>query len=190
MKRFLIIFSAFYLIINACSNPNSTETTSNSVYPPIDTIKNGVIDTLMYQLGRQWLPGPNYHVIHLNERDSVEYLVVDGNPGRISAMFYTDTTATWITAHQVNNEMKLMRFRQWRAKPQSNVQESISYFENGKIYYSRERNKVLGPDDQLGSFRDAIFTENFRTPEELMAEYMPYWDITKKAITQDMASKK
>ena len=189
MNRVLIFLTAFYLILNACSKPNNIES-STSVYPPIDTLKNGVIDTIMYQLGRQWRPGPNFHTIHLNDRDSIEYIEVNGDAGRISSMFYTDSTATWITAHQVNHELVLMRFRQWRAKPQTNVQESISYFENGKIFYSRERNRVLGPNDQLGSFREAPFKENFRTPAELMAEYMPYWDISKTAIEKDFQSRK
>lgn len=191
MKRVLIVLSAFYLIISACSNPNAIESnTSKFEYPPIDTVKNAVIDTIMYRFGSQWRPGPNFHTIHLNATDSIEYIIVDGYAGRISAKFFTDTTATWVTAHQVNTDLKLMRFRQWRAKPQPNVQESICYFENGKIYYSRERNRVMGANDQLGSFREEAFKENFRSPDELMAEYMPYWETTIKAVDLDLLSKK
>ena len=189
MKRLLIFLTVIYLLINACSKPNNTDTSSNN-YPPIDTLKTAAIDTIMYHLGQQWMPGPNFHAIGINERDSIKYIDVNGSAGRISSTFFTDSTATWITAHQVNNELVLMRFREFRQKPQPNVQESISYFENGKIFYSQERNKLMNEGDQIGSFREEAFKENVRTPAELMAEYMPYWEITKQVIEKNSKSNK
>ncbi|MBI1227850.1 MAG: hypothetical protein GC192_21635 [Bacteroidetes bacterium] len=189
MNRLLILLSALF-IINACSKSNHTTDPNGSTYPPIDTIKNAAIDTIMYQMGRLWIPGPHFHAIGINEKDSIKYIDVNGYAGRISSTFVTDSTATWITAHQMNNELVLMRFREFRQKPIPNVQESISYFENGKIFYSRERNRVMTEDDQIGSFRDEPFKENFRAPAELMAEYMPYWEISKEVIAKDYEANK
>lgn len=189
MKRVLILIATFYLILNACNKTSSTAS-NDSLYPPIDTLKNAAIDTIMFRVGRQWTPGPHYHAIALNETDTVKYIDVDGYAGRISSTFYTDSTATWITAIQSNNELVLMRFREFRQKPFPNTQESISYFENGKIYYSRERNRVLQEGEQISAFRDADFIENARPPAELMAEYMPYWELSKTIIAKDYESRK
>ncbi len=190
MKRVLIILTAFYFILNACNNSKNIESNAAQTAATIDSIKIDAIDTIMYQQGRDWKLGPHFHKIMLNDRDSIQYTEKNGMAERISSKFYTDTTATWVTAHQVNHELVLLRFRQWRANPQSNVQESISYFEDGKIFYSMERNKILNAGEDLGGFREAPFVENARPAAELLAEYAPYWEISKKAIEKDLQSRK
>ncbi|MBI5914972.1 MAG: hypothetical protein HY842_06315 [Bacteroidetes bacterium] len=188
MKRVLIILTAFYFILNACSKTNNAGT--NDVQALVkDTVKIAAIDTLTNHIDKEWKPGTNFHKVMLNDRDSVEYIELNGEAQRISSKLYTDTTATWTTFHQVNNELVLVRFRQFNMARQT-VKEAISYLEKGNIFYSKERFRILKEGDQLGSFREEPFVENARPTVELLAEYKPYWEITQKAVKEDIEKRK
>ncbi|MBK9014603.1 MAG: hypothetical protein IPM82_11275 [Saprospiraceae bacterium] len=189
MKRAFIILTAIYLVINACSDSKNTNS-NTSQYPAIDTVKIAAVDTIIFQIDRQWKEdSPTFNKLGLNEHDTIKYMVLDGEAQRISSIFRTDTTLTWVTFHQKNNELFLTRFREYNSARQTS-REAICYFENGELFYSKERTRILQEGDQIGSFREETFKENFRTPEKLMAEYIPYWDISKKAIEKDLQSRK
>jgi len=189
MKKALIFFFACYLVFNACGEPKSTESVTTT-YPPIDTIKIAAIDTLSEQINKYWRPDENFHILPLNERDTIQYIELNGEPQRISSIFVTDSSLIWTLFYQVNNELKLVRYRENLKNPQPSVKEAISYLENGKIFYAMERSKVLEPGDPIAIFRLLPFLKNVRPPAEMEAEYAPYWEITKKAVEQDRAARK
>lgn len=190
MKKLLILLNAIFLIMSACSKSNTNSTTGD--YPAVkDTVKIAAIDTIVSQIGMQWKRDEsNFHRIGINERDTVEYIELNGEAPRISSIFATDSTLTWVVFIQVNNELQLVRFRESRAKPTPNVFEALSYFDKGKLFYSKERGRVLQEGDQISVFRDAVFIENARPADLLIAEYAKYWEISKKAVEQDMQSNK
>ncbi len=189
MKRFIIPIIALFFILNACTKTNNAGGDKNTVQLT-EAEKISAIDTLAAKLDAQWKPGPNLRKAYFNERDSVEFLLVNNEPERISSIFTTDTTVIWVTLHQINNDIKLVRYREWSATPKQRVKEAISYLENGKIFFSKERFKYLEEGEPWASFRFATFVENARTPEEMTAEYMPFWDATKKAIDLKLAPEK
>lgn len=182
MKHFSITITALYLILSACQNANNAESATNNDKPLTQAEKITAIDSLASRIDKEWKPGPNLKKAYIDARDSVDFLMLNNEPERISSLFITDTTMIWVTFHQVNNEMKLVRYREWRGTPKPRVKEALSYFDNGKIFYSKERSKFLKEGEPLAAFREATFVENARTPEEMTAEYMPFWEPSKKAI--------
>lgn len=191
MRIFILLIGiAVYLTLSACSNSQKNGT-GDIRMTSIDSTKVANIDTIAIRINKQWKADSNLHRVMLNARDSVEYYEINGEPQRISSLFYTDSTSTWVTFHQVNNELITVRFRQMKQNAKGRtVVEAISYLENGKIFHSKERTKIIGEGEQLGSFREANFIENARSPEQLEAEYKPYWDITFKALQSDIASRR
>ncbi len=183
MKFFSILITAIYLILNSCSNSTKPDTEEGG-YPPKDSLKINAIDTFMWKIDKLWKPDSTFHLVAFNERDTLKYIEVDGNMPRISSVFITDTTIIWVVFHLDNGELKLVRYREKRDKPVASVKEAISYFEKGKIFYSKERGRGLEPGEGAGSFRTLPFTENTRTPAELEAEYGPFWEASKKAIAE------
>jgi hypothetical protein len=184
MSKILLGTATIIALIGACQNTEPVPNTPQSAYGPIDTVKIAALDTLANQLSGMWKRDSTFHQLPAGTgpADSVEYIEVAGEPRRISATFYTDTSATWGTFYQVNNEMKLVRFRQWKGKYKPVVKEVFSYYENGKIFYTKERGRPLEQGEPISVFRDLTFFDNARPPAELEAEYMPFWEIAKKAI--------
>lgn len=189
MKRFLIALSVFYFLLNACSEPNSIVTVNETQQPLPDTVRAALIDSFSVGIDKYWKE-PDIRVVGLNDRDTVKYIELDGEPKRISSIFIRDSTLTWVVFHQENNELKLVRFREGRELPTRSVLEAFSYLENGKIFFSKERSKPLEPGEALAAFRFLEFVNNVRTPAELEAEYGKYWEISKKAVAEDLASRK
>ncbi len=191
MRFFLFTLTAFYFLLNACSEPNDGNSTSENQQPVEDTVKAALIDTLAFKIDRQWTQeGPNFHIVPIGQRDTVKYIELDGKLQRISSIFITDSVLTWLVFHIVDDELKLVRFREGREMPERTVKEAFSYLENGKIFFAKERSKPLEPGEPLAAFRFLPFVNNVRTPAEMQAEYAPYWEITKKAVEQDRASRK
>ncbi len=191
MKRLLITLTAFYFLLTACAETNNNGSISENQLPVEDTIKAALIDTLASNIDKQWRKeGPNFHIVPVGQRDTVQYIELNGQPQRISSIFITDTTLTWLVFHLVNNELKLVRFREGRETPERTVKEAFSYIENGKIFYAKERSKPLEPGEPLAAFRFLPFVENARTPEQMEAEYAPYWEVTKMAVEKDREARK
>lgn len=190
MKLFSIVFTAIYLILNSCSNSTKPGTDDTAGYPPKDSIKISEIDSFMWRIDKLWKPDSTFHTVAFNQRDTLKYIEVDGKIPRVSSIFITDTSIIWIVLHLENEDIKLVRYREKLDKPIPSVKEAYSYYEKGKIFYSKERGKDLLPDEGAGSFRQLPFTENTRPQAELEAEYGPFWEATKKAIADYKAKNK
>lgn len=186
MKYHIISIIALFALLNACKN-KSTEDSSKSL---TQAEKITAIDTLASKIDREWKDGPNLRKAYISTRDSVDFLMLNNEPERISSIFSTDTTMIWVTFHQVNNELKLVRYREWRGTPKPQVKEAFSYLDDGKIFYSKERHKFLKEGEPWAAFREATFVENARTPDEMAAEYMPFWEPSKKAIEEKLSGGK
>lgn len=189
MKRVLIALTAFYFLLNACSEPNSIVTINEAQQPLADTVKAALIDSFSIGIDKYWKE-PDIRVVALNERDTIKYIELNGEPKRISSIFIRDSALTWVVFHLENKELKLVRFREGRELPTRSVIEAFSYLENGKIFFSKQRSKPLEPGEALAAFRFLEFVNNARTPAELEAEYGKYWDISKEAVYKDLESRK
>jgi hypothetical protein len=189
MKSLLFILASTFVIVNSCSTFNGDSVGGNFELQK-DTIKIAHIDSMVYKINRQWKLGPELHTIPLNDRDTVQYLELNGEPQRISSIFLTDTLLTWVVFHQVNNERKLVRFRQRRNLPVPTTKEVLAYYDKGKMFFTAERGKQIEEGEGNGAFRHLPFIENSRTPAEVEAEFEPYWQISKKAIDAERSSTK
>lgn len=189
MNRVLIILTAFYFVLHACSQPSTIEEVTDNA--TLDSLKVDERDTLMYRVGKNWKPGPHFHQVKFPDSvTSVEWTEIEGKLERVSAMIYGDTLASWVTGFLDNNELKLVRFRQWKAKPQAQVTETFTYLENGKPFFTKERTRILKEGDDIGSYRDEAFVKNPRPAEQLMAEYGQLWELAQETIKKDQAARK
>ena len=182
MKYILLFSTAFILAFAACNGPENPIISSNNGYPPKDSIKIAQWDTLTQKIAIRWRPDSTVNTFHISATDTIQYMDIDGEPRRFSATFRTDSALTWVVFYQVNNELKLVRFREKRELPKPSVKEAFSYLDKGEIFYSTERSKDLMPGDLMASFRLLKAQENVRPPEQLEAEYARYWNITKKSV--------
>ncbi len=182
MKFVSIILTAFYFILASCSNPAKKEV-DKGISPPIDSLKIAAIDSLSFETGKLWKPDSSiFHVVAFNQRDTLKYIEVDGKIPRVSSVFITDTTLIWVVLQFDGDELVNVRYREKRDNPIPAVKESISYYDKGKIFYSKERGKELQSGETPAAFRHLPFVENKRTQAELEAEYGPFWEASKKAI--------
>lgn len=189
MKSIFFILIPAFFIVNACSNINGRGVDGSAGLVK-DTIKIAAIDSVTTIINKQWKLGPELHTIPVNTRDTVQYLEINGEPERISSMFFTDTTLTWVVFHQINNVRVLARFRERRETPKPSVKEVLAYYDKGKMFFTAERSKELGEGEGTGAFRYLPFIENSRTPAEVEALFEPYWQISKKAIDAERSSTK
>jgi hypothetical protein len=192
MKLFSILITAFYLILNSCSNPAKPGVeTQVSTYPPKDSLKITAIDSAVWISDKLWKPdSTNFHTVAFNQRDTLKYMEIDGKAPRISSIFMTDSSLIWVVFHLENDNLKLVRYREKSDKPAPSVKEVLSYHENGKIFFSKERGKVLTQDEGAASFRSLTFEENKRPPAEVLSDYEQFWKMSKEVVDKDIAARK
>jgi hypothetical protein len=183
MKRILLILSAFYLVLIACNSTEKSNIAETPSTPVKDTIKIAEWDTMAFRYSQKWHPDSSYyHAFSTNNIDTIEYIEIEGEPRRISYKTASDTSIMWVIFYQINNDLKLVRFREKKELPQRTAKEAFSYLENGKMFYSNVKSKVLQPGEIMAMFRLAETIDFARPDTEMMAEYTPYWEITKKGI--------
>jgi|GEM_PF-3462267 len=186
MKQVLFFFGFFIVLLQACGSDSNTAPSESDVetYPStIDSAKIKSTDTLVFEQGKLWSTS-SMVTIPMNTRDTLKYTEENGKPVRISAMFFTDSTTTWLTAHYKGDDLILTRFRRFALKPVPNSLEAICYIENGKIYHSIERARNISEGGQIGEFRLEPYKTNNRTPAQLKAEYEPFLEAATKTISE------
>jgi len=178
----LLVFSAISLLIT-CKDAEKSAGSNKSAYPEIDSVRLANCDTLAYKIGRRWHPDSAYYKkFFFNGKDSIEYIELNGEPQRVSAIISSDSGFVWLVFYQANNELIQVRYREKMDLPVRTVKEAYSYLENGKIFYSKEHSRALKEGEPLGLLRLDTFKVNYRSPQEMEAEYAPYVEQARAAI--------
>ncbi len=183
MKRILLILSAVYLVLIACNSPEKSNIAETPSTPVKDTVKIAEWDTMVVRYSQKWNPDSSYyHAFSTNNIDTIEYIEFDGEPRRISYRTATDSSIMWAVFYQINGDLKLVRFREKKELPQRVAKEALSYLDNGKLFYSYVRSRVLQPGEIMAMFRMAEPIDFARPDTEMIAEFMPFWEVIKKGI--------